>query len=90
MAAAVLTLMVLEPSPPVPQVSTSVPLTEGSMRMADSRIFLANPAISDTDSPFLRNATRTAPIMASDALLNISSIRASDSSWDRSCPSMIF
>jgi hypothetical protein len=49
MAAAVLTLMVLEPSPPVPQVSTSVPLTEGYMWMADSLIFLAKPAISDTD-----------------------------------------
>ena len=90
MAAAVLTLMVLEASPPVPQVSTKVPLTLGWMQTAELRIFLAKPAISEMDSPFMRRATSRAPIWASVALLKISPMRASASSWERSRPSTIF
>ena len=63
-AAAVETLNKLAPSPPVPQVSTifSALMTTG---VAKSRITCAAPVISSTVSPFMRKATKKAPICAS-------------------------
>ena len=58
-AAAVDTLKLHLPSPPVPAVSTSVPTT--STFSAFSRITVAMPAISSGVSPLARRAARNAP-----------------------------
>ena len=58
-AAVVDTLNAPEPSPPVPQVSTSAPST--LTRNAFSRITRAMPAISSGVSPFSRRAVTNAP-----------------------------
>ena len=63
-AAAVETLKILAPSPPVPQVSTRC----GSLivtGVASSRITRAAPVISSMVSPFIRKATKKPPICAS-------------------------
>ena len=62
-AAAVETLNVPAPSPPVPQVSTTPGGAPGSAT-ACARIARAAPTISSTVSPFMRSATRSAPICA--------------------------
>ena len=61
-ADAVLILKVHVPSPPVPQVSTRVFRTDGVTVTALRRITRANAAISSGVSPFMRSATRNAPI----------------------------
>jgi hypothetical protein len=62
-AATVETLMVPRPSPPVPQVSTTTPAGTRSL-VARARIAVAAPTTSSTVSPFMRSATRNAPICA--------------------------
>ncbi len=84
-AAAVLMLKVCAPSPPVPQVSTSVPATCGLTRTACARITRANAAISSGVSPFIRSPARNPPICACVACpVMISSITASASAGARS------
>ena len=58
----VLTLNVLSWSPPVPHVSTLLPLTFGVIRTAFSRMTIAKAVISWTVSPFILSAVRKAPI----------------------------
>ena len=62
-AAMVETLTEPEPSPPVPQVSSSTGLSV-STRSMRGRIARAAPTISSTVSPFMRSAASKAPICA--------------------------
>src|SRR6185436_19291870 len=63
-AAAVEMLNVPRPSPPVPQVSTT-PARPWRMWTERRRMAAAAPAISGTDSPFIRSATRSAALIGS-------------------------
>lgn len=63
MAAAVDTLIVWSPSPPVPHVSTAS-AREVWIRVAFSRMARALPVISATVSPFMRSAIAYAAIRA--------------------------
>ena len=72
-AAVVLTLKVLSRSPPVPHVSTVLPLTWGVIRTAFSRMTNAKAVISSTVSPFILREARKAPIwegVASPAIIS--------------------
>lgn len=84
------TLKVPAPSPPVPTVSTkSSPSARARQAtgVALSRITRAAPAISARHSPFMRRATRKAPIWAGVACPSmIWSMAAIICSSLRSCP----
>ena len=73
-------------SPPVPQVSTSIP-SGGVIFLTFRRMSRAKPVISSTLSPFIRSPVRKAAIWAGvarpDMMLRIMS---SDSSMERSFP----
>ena len=86
-AAVVEMLNVWEPSPPVPQVSTSRS-GDTSTRAARERSACAAPAISSGVSPLIRSATRSAAICATGALpSSIESSAAADCSRERWTPS---
>src|SRR3972149_851897 len=88
-AAAVDMLNVMEASPPVPHVS--ITSAGASTLVAFSRMTLAEPVISSTVSPFIRQATRSAPIWAGLAPPVMTSfITEDDSSSVRSTPLTIF
>src|SRR5437870_2657481 len=85
--AAVETLNVEAPSPPVPHVSTASGGTPG-IGTACARITRAAPTSSPTVSPFMRSATRSAPIWAGLALpARMHSITAAISDSERARPS---
>ena len=88
-ADAVEMLKVPMPSPPVPTTSTRSPSV--GTRNALARITLAMPVISSTDSPFIRSATRKAPICEGAASpVMISSATPAASSWVSVPPNVSF
>jgi len=89
-AAAVEILIVLRPSPPVPQVSTSLKDVLGRIVFPAFFIPLTKPAISSGFSPFALRASRNLPISSSCAVLRILPTASSASSELRSQPSSSF
>ena len=90
-AAAVDRFRLPEPSPPVPQVSTSGgPLEDTATGSASSRIAFAKPLTSAEDSPLVRRAASSAPPTAG-GVPSVASARITDaaSASLRSCPAMM-
>ena len=85
-AAVVEMLKLPEPSPPVPQVSTTGPETVTGTAL--SRITDASPAISSTVSPFKRSAVRKAAIwagVASPSIISVMTAAACSMASDLPC-----